>query len=252
MKRAQNNVHFLLVGSDERENETSRSDTMIYMVVRPDDKKIAYLSFPRDTLVAIEGYGEDKLNHSYAFGGLALLTATLKNNFHIPIDHTVKVNFKSFQKVIDTMGGITIDVEADMDVPWENINLKKGKQLLNGYNALAYVRWRSDGRGDLGRIERQQKFMHAVSEKFREMKPWTAAKVLWVVYQEVDTDMSFKDMVLLGTKLIGIGKDDIQHYKLTVQDTYINGISYVLFNEENVKAVVDEMNYGIGVQGEVE
>ena len=106
MKRAQNNVHFLLVGSDERENETSRSDTMIYMVVRPDDKKIAYLSFPRDTLVAIEGYGEDKLNHSYAFGGLELLTATLKNNFHIPIDHTVKVNFKSFQKVIDTMGGI--------------------------------------------------------------------------------------------------------------------------------------------------
>ena len=96
MKRAQNNVHFLLVGSDERENETSRSDTMIYMVVRPDDKKIAYLSFPRDTLVAIEGYGEDKLNHSYAFGGLELLTATLKNNFHIPIDHTVKVNFKSF------------------------------------------------------------------------------------------------------------------------------------------------------------
>ncbi len=84
------------------------------------------------------------------------------------------------------------------------------------------------------------------------MKPWTAAKVLWVIYQEVDTDMSFKDMVLLGTKLIGIGKDDIQHYKLTVQDTYINGISYVLFNEENVKAVVDEMNYGIGVQGEVE
>lgn len=252
MKRAQNNVHFLLVGSDERENETSRSDTMIYMVVRPDDKKIAYLSFPRDTLVAIEGYGEDKLNHSYAFGGLELLTATLKNNFHIPIDHTVKVNFKSFQKVIDTMGGITIDVEADMDVPWENIDLKKGKQLLNGYNALAYVRWRSDGRGDLGRIERQQKFMHAVSEKFREMKPWTAAKVLWVIYQEVDTDMSFKDMVLLGTKLIGIGKDDIQHYKLTVQDTYINGISYVLFNEENVKAVIDEMNYGIGVQGEVE
>ena len=245
IKRADQNVHFLLVGSDERENEPSRSDTMIYMVVRPVDKKIAYLSFPRDTLVSIKDYGEDKLNHSYAFGGLDLLKDTLIGNFHIEIDHTVQVNFKIFQKVIDTMGGISIDVESDMYVPWENIDLKKGKQLLNGYNALAYVRWRGDGLGDLGRIERQQKFMQAVSEKFQQLMPWDKAKLLWTITGEVKTDMPFKDIVLLGVKLLGMGKEDIKHYSLDVTPQTIAGISYVRYDSRNVINVLNEMYYGI-------
>lgn len=243
--RAEDNVHFLLVGSDEREDEVSRSDTMIYMVVRPKDKKIAYLSFPRDTLVAIEGYGEDKLNHSYAYGGINLLEDTLRSNFHTKIDHVVKVNFNSFKKVIDAMGGITIDVESDMSVPWEEIDLKKGKQVLNGHDALAYVRWRNDGRGDLGRIERQQKFIQAVTEKMQDMMPWEAARLLYTVQSEIETDFSFKDMLVLGARLIGIGKEDISHLFLEVDPVTIGGISYVRYDSENVKKVLEEAYYGM-------
>lgn len=243
--RAQSNVHFLLVGSDEREDEVSRSDTMIYMVVRPKDKKISYLSLPRDTLVSIEGYGEDKLNHSYAYGGLPLLESTIRSNFHTRIDHVVKVNFNSFKKVIDAMGGITIDVESDMSVPWEDIDLKKGKQVLNGHDALGYVRWRSDGLGDLGRIERQQKFMQAVTEKLEHMMPWEVIRVLYTVQSEIETDFSFRDMLVLGSRLVGIGKEDVSHLSLDVEPVMIGGISYVRYNPDNVKAVLDEAYYGM-------
>lgn len=245
LMRAEDNVHFLLVGSDEREGEVSRSDTMIYMVVRPKDKKIAYLSFPRDTLVSIEGYGEDKLNHAYAYGGLPLLESTIRSNFHAKIDYTIKVDFNSFKKVIDAMGGITLDVESDMSVPWEEIDLKKGKQVLNGHDALGYVRWRSDGLGDLGRIERQQKFMQAVTEKLQHMMPWTAVRVLHTIQSEIETDFSFKEMLLLGGRLVGIGKDDISHLSFAVEPITIGGISYVRYNADNVRQVLEEADYGM-------
>lgn len=245
ISRAQSNVHFLLVGTDEREGEVSRSDTLIYMVVRPKDKKIAYLSLPRDTLVSIDGHGEDKLNHSFAYGGLPLLENTIRSNFHTRIDHVVKVNFNSFKKVIDAMGGITIDVESDMSVPWEDIDLKKGKQVLNGHDALGYVRWRSDGLGDLGRIERQQKFMQAVTEKFEHMMPWDAARVLYTIQSEIETDFGFKDMLILGSRLIGMGKEDVSHLSLDVEPVMIGGVSYVRYNSDNVKAVLDEAYYGM-------
>lgn len=173
-ERAMNNVSFLLVGSDERGDEAARSDTMIYTVLRPTDQKIGYLSLPRDTLVEIPGYGQDKLNHAHAFGGMNLLIQTVENNFHAPVDHTIRVNFETFKDVIDAMGGITLDVEQDMYLPEENIDLKAGTQHLNGYDALAYVRWRGDGLGDLGRIQRQQKFMQAITQKAQRMMPWQA------------------------------------------------------------------------------
>ena len=198
MEREKSNVYLLLAGTDQRADEASRSDTIMYAALRPVDRKIEMVSIPRDSLVEIPGVGEDKINASLAYGGVELLQETVENLVDNPVDHTVLINFESFADIIDAMGGIRINVEEDMYLPEEGIDLKAGEQKLNGHDALAFVRWRGDGTGDIGRMERQSQFMQALSEKIRHLTPWRAVMTLWTVQREIDTDMSILDILKLG------------------------------------------------------
>lgn len=243
--REAKNVYILFAGTDARENEPARSDTMIFAAFRPSDRKIDMVSIPRDTLVSIPGEGEDKINAAHAYGGNELMDQTVENFLDNRVDHTVVVDFKSFPKVIDAMGGIDMDVEARMYLPEENIDLQKGQQHLNGEQALAYVRWRGDGNGDLGRITRQKKFMDAVIAKMRHLTPWRAVRVARALSQDVDTDMNFKEMLALGYQFIGMRSDALEFRQFEAEPTYINGVSYVLIEKESVKETMDLLRYGV-------
>lgn len=244
-EREKHNIYLLLAGTDQRADEISRSDTIIYMVLRPSDRKIEMVSLPRDSLVEIPGVGQDKINASLAYGNMPLLKETVENLLDSPVDHTVLINFESFAKIIDAMGGITIDVPEKMYLPEEGIDLEAGEQKLKGSDALAFVRWRGDGTGDIGRMERQSQFLQAVADKARHLMPWQVARVAWVVTHEIDTDLGLFDLMRFGWNFIGMDSGALERQAFELNPTYINGISYVLLDDYNIFEVVQTMKYGM-------
>lgn len=249
MERERSNVYLLLAGTDQRADEASRSDTIIYAALRPVDRKIEMVSIPRDSLVEIPGYGEDKINAAMAYGGTELLQQTVENLVNNRVDHTVLINFESFADIIDAMGGIRINVEEDMYLPEEGIDLKAGEQKLNGHDALAFVRWRGDGTGDIGRMERQSQFMQALSEKIRHLTPWRAVMTLWTVQREIETDLSLLDILKLGWDFIGMDSDALEYQHFLYETPYINGISYVILDDQSVNEAIQLMKYGTIIEG---
>lgn len=246
LDRASRNTAFLLVGDDERAaGEQARSDTMLYMVLRPVDKKIGLLSFPRDSLVNIPGYGEDKLNAAFAYGGMDLLTKTVTDLTDAPIDHTCLINFSGFEKMVDAIGGVTIDVPQKMYKPEEGIDLEPGKQRLKGHDALAFVRWRDDGLGDIGRMERQKEFISAFTKECRFLWPWQVARLGWAVHTAVETDLSPLESLKLVVDMAGMGKEAVEVDHLTLDPEYINGISYVLLDPGDVHRTIQRISYGV-------
>lgn len=246
LDRASRNTAFLLVGDDERAaGEQARSDTMLYMVLRPVDKKIGLLSFPRDSLVNIPGYGEDKLNAAFAYGGMDLLTKTVTDLTDAPIDHTCLINFSGFEKMVDAIGGVTIDVPQKMYKPEEGIDLEPGKQKLNGHDALAFVRWRDDGLGDIGRMERQKEFISAFAKECRFLWPWQVARLGWAIHTTVETDLSPLESLKLVVDMAGMGKEAVEVDHLTLDPEYINGISYVLLDPGDVHRTIQRISYGV-------
>ena len=244
-EREKSNVYILLAGTDQRADETSRSDTIIYAAVRPVDRKVEMVSIPRDTLVSIPEVGEAKMNSALAYGGMDLLAETVSGLVDNPVDHTVLVNFQSFAKIIDAMGGIKMDVPEKMYLPEENIDLEAGEQTLNGEDALAFVRWRGDGLGDIGRMERQSQFMQAVMDKMRHLPPWRWATTLWAVSHEIETDLSTMDLLSLAWHFIGMDKGALEYQSFELNPTYIDGVSYVLLDDYNINEVLQNMKYGM-------
>ena len=249
MERERSNVYLLLAGTDQRADEASRSDTIIYATLRPVDRKIEMVSIPRDSLVEIPGYGEDKINAAMAYGGTELLQQTVENLVNNRVDHTVLINFESFADIIDAMGGIRINVEEDMYLPEEGIDLKAGEQKLDGHDALAFVRWRGDGTGDIGRMERQSEFMQALSEKVRHLTPWRAVMTLWTVQREIETDLSLLDILKLGWDFIGMDSDALEYQHFLYDTPYINGISYVILDDQSDDETIQLMKYGTIIDG---
>lgn len=172
--------NYLLVGSDSRAGLTEeqrkkyatgnaagrRTDSIILVHVPAGGGKPALISLPRDSYVPIPGHGSNKINAAFAFGGPNLLVQTVEQVTDLHIDGYVEIGFAGFASVVDSVGGVNICVPFRMNDKKAGINLKKGCQVLDGANALGYVRARySDPRGDIGRAERQRQFLAAIMKK---------------------------------------------------------------------------------------
>jgi LCP family protein required for cell wall assembly len=170
---------YLLVGSDSREGLSAaerhklatgnalgrRTDTIMLLHV-PESGPTALISLPRDSYVPIPGYGKNKINAAFAFGGPKLLTQTVENVTGLRIDDYVEIGFGGFVSIIDSVGGIDMCLPKAINDKKAGINLPKGCQELDGPNALGYVRARySDPLGDLGRVQRQREMIGAVAGK---------------------------------------------------------------------------------------
>jgi LCP family protein required for cell wall assembly len=240
-----NNINILVLGCDEREGDSAaRSDVIMLATIRPDAKQVSVFSIPRDTRVEIAGHGEDKINHAMAYGGIPLIQDTVENLLNIQIDHYVKVNFDGFINVIDALGGVNIDVPCRMYKPLEAIDLQAGYQTLDGSEALAFVRWRGDGTGDYGRIERQQQFLAAVTEKVKSMSLKQALDVVSAVMDSITTDMSVKQMTSYGINLLGINSESVKTYSFIGESVYIKGVNYVEPDMDAINDIVDKMQHG--------
>lgn len=239
------NINVLVLGCDEREGESvARADVIIVATLRPEAKEVSMFSLPRDTRVAIEGHGHDKINHAMSYGGIPLVQSSVENLLGIEIDHYVKVNFDGFINVIDALGGVNVEVPTRMYKPLEAIDLLPGYQTLDGADALAFVRWRGDGTGDYGRIERQQQFIAALSEKLKGMRLSQALDVASAVMDSIETDMSVKQMTSYGMNVLGMESINIKTYSFVGNELWLNGVNYVEPDMTAIADIVNKMQHG--------
>ncbi|MCS0790787.1 LytR family transcriptional regulator [Cytobacillus firmus] len=227
----------LLLGVDEREGDRGRSDTMIVMTVNPNKESVQMVSIPRDTRTEIIGKGfEDKINHAYAFGGVAMSMDTVENFLDIPIDYYIQINMEGFKDIVDAVGGVT--VENDMDLTFKNYHFPEGTLTLDGDNALIYSRIRKeDPRGDFGRQKRQREVIQAVINKGASFSSLTKFDdVFGALGNNVKTNLTFDEMISIQ-KNYASARKDISQSQVKGSGTKIDGIYYFLVPNEELSAL---------------
>lgn len=241
-------VNILLLGIDARPGETNtRTDTMILACVDPKLQKVALISIPRDSRVEIPGSGDNKINSANVVGGPKAACRAVEKLLDTKVDYYVLTNFNGFSKMVDILGGVTIDVEKDMKYLAEGINLKKGVQHLNGKDALAYVRYRGDALGDIARTERQQKFLKAFAEELFKTK--TIVKIpalLPEIKKNVETNMGTKTMLELTKLALKFSPDDLVAQTLPgyFYDDPNTGASYWIVDKNKSKELIANLMDG--------
>ena len=231
----QNKINIMVLGVDERGDDVGRSDTLFVVTVDTNTKEVAMLSIPRDTRVKIPGKGWDKINHAYAFGGHKLTQQAVEGLLGIKIDHHIMINIAGFKKIIDAIGGVTIDVEKRMyyNDPYDDngglvINLRAGVQRMDGDTAIQYVRYR-DEEGDIGRVERQQKFLKAVLKEVAS--PGVITKIPAIIKEinsVIKSDMSTSEMLNLAKIINDASKNGLKTDMVPGKPGYIDDVSYWL------------------------
>jgi LCP family protein required for cell wall assembly len=260
-------TNYLIVGSDSRENVTEegdagfngsevpggqRSDTIL--VLHLEGGKAKMLSIPRDLYVPIAGTdGSQKINAAYN-GGPTRLIDTVTENFEIPIDRYMEVDFVSFAGLVDGLGGITIDFPFPaQDTESGLFVMETGPVELDGDQALAYVRsrhyqelkdgeWVEDPRADLGRIERQQKFLTVVFGKLSDTRnPFALARAASGMAGglRIDDEMTFTDALKLGWGMRGITPEALP--PLPVDNDRNESGAVLILRDDEAQPILDEV-----------
>lgn len=229
-------VNIMLIGQDRRPGEgRQRSDVMILCTVNKKTKELTMTSFMRDLYVQIPGYGGDKMNAAYAYGGMKLLDKTMRENFGIQVDGQVEVDFNGFKDVIDLMGGVDVYLgrtEANYMIA-HGYDVFNGTNRLYGDAALFYARNRSIGNGDFTRTERQRKVLNALFEKCRGMSLSQLQKLMEKVLPMITTDMTNREILDYLTDLVPMLVDmQVNTNRIpadgTFSDRYVTGVGSVL------------------------
>lgn len=239
--------YVMLLGVDRRADDVGRSDTLMVAAVDLTQSTAALLSIPRDTRVDIKGHGFDKINHAYAFGGHELTQRTVEELLDVKMDHYIIVDTKSFERIIDAIDGVDINVEKRMfyEDPWDDdgglvIDLYPGEQHLDGRRAIQYVRYR-DGEGDIGRIGRQQKFMQAVLTKIisPEILPHLP-KLIQEASSMLETDMSVPQMLEFANLMKDVHDSGLAAQMVPGQPAFLDEVSYWIPDITDVRALLPE------------
>lgn len=240
-------INILLIGQDRREGEArARSDSMILCTINTKEKTLTMTSFMRDMYIQIPGYKDNRINASYAFGGMPLLNATLEKNFGVVVDGNVEVDFNGFIDVIDLLGGVDMELtkaEAraiNKNTWWglskEDWNLTEGMNHLTGAQALAYSRVRSvGGDGDFGRTNRQRKVLGALLDKAKKLNVIELDNLLVEILPLLTTDLSNAEILNYASILIPMLPElEIKTMRIPVDGSYqmtmIRGMSVLVPN----------------------
>ncbi|MDZ4177865.1 MAG: LCP family protein [Coriobacteriia bacterium] len=210
----------LLLGSDQRPSETdARADTIIVARIDTEADKVWLLSIPRDTRAEIPGYGVGKINAATFHGGPSLMVETVRDLTGIPINHYMSLDFTGFQHVVDSVGGVWIDVDVEIDdikAASHSAGLRAnyiapGRQLLDGEHALTFVRSRDFPDADFTRMKHQQAFFKALADQM--VKAGNVVKVPTIIRgmaEYMSTDMSVGDMIDAADALRNVGGANIE------------------------------------------
>lgn len=256
VKPVSDNVSILFIGVDNSEvrdqgERNTRTDALMVATLNNKDKSVKLLSIPRDSYVYIPEAGyEDKITHAYGHGGTRVTIETVEELLEIPIDYYVKMDFNAFIDVVDSLGGITVDVPFDRLEKDENdrktIQLTEGLQTLDGRHALALARTRYVD-NDIERGKRQQMILEAVIDKATSASSFTKyGDVIDAVGGNMKTDMTFDEMTSFFNYLKG-GKPQIDSLSLTGDDDMSTGTYYWILDEEDLEETRDILKAHLGL-----
>ncbi|MEJ5252846.1 MAG: LCP family protein [Chthonomonadetes bacterium] len=236
-------VRILALGVDQASGNT---DTIIVATVDFKNRAVYALSIPRDTRVDIPGHGTFKINAAYAWGGLNTAKQVTENLLGITIDRVVLVRLEGFRRIVDLLGGVEVDIEKDMHYVDRKqrlyIHLKKGYRLLDGEKAMQYVRFRHDPLGDLGRIQRQQKFLKALAAKmFQWQEIDKLPELTRQIMEQIETDMTTREVLHLARFGKDLPPERIFSGVLPGAPQNIDGISYYIPDEMRAAHALDEL-----------
>ena len=243
--------NILLLGVDSNGEGTdkwngTRTDTIILMNIDPKSHSINAISIPRDSKVYIEGHGADKINSAHAFGGIRLCKKTIEDTLGVRVDKYIMVHDDAVKDIVDALGGVPIYVEKRMNYDDYSgklhIHLDKGVQVLNGTQAVGYLRFRHDGLGDIGRTQRQQWFLKGILDKIKS--PQALAKLpelLNVTREDVKTDMSVYELSQFANAARGFNEGNVQIATLPGAPNQHGYISYWILDPEMVQETVDRL-----------
>lgn len=251
-KKDQGVLNLLLIGRDSWENDTvSRADSILLCSFRKDSKTLTLTSFLRDLYLPIPGRGSDRINAAYAYGGAPLLRKTLTENFQIPLDGCIEVDFSQFARIVDTLGGVTLQLrqdEAEVINRETGSNLTEGLQQLNGTETLVYSRIRKlDSDGDFSRTDRQRKVVSAIVDAYRSAGLATLIKLLKQVMPMISTDMSESRLLLLALEIFPNLPDlSLASQSIPAPGTYtdktINGMAVLVPDLEASRALLRKIS----------
>ncbi len=222
------------------------SDVMLLIRFDPKSNRVNMLSIPRDTRTEIEGYGLRKINSANRLGGAYLSAKSVQNLLgNIEINGYIRINVLGVGKLIDALGGVTVNVPKDLKYQDDSqhlyINLKAGEQHLDGDKALQLLRFRNDRRGDIGRIERQQLLMQALIKQ--ALNPATLARspiILGTIKENIDTNLTLDSLLTLVNFGVRTNRSDIE--MLTLPGEVSNGrefdASYWLPDEQQIDEIM--------------
>ena len=243
-------INIALFGVDAVDGDVGRSDSIMIATIDTVHKKLKLTSIMRDSYVAIDGHGNDKLNHAYAFGGPQLAIKTLNENFDLNIENFASVNFETLPKIIDELGGIELEIDED-ELEYVNgytahlnsINGTNepalesvGLQHVSGTQALAYCRIRYTSGGDYKRTERHREVLTEIFKKIETMPVNSYPSLLSEILPMVNTSLGYSDILELGTEVLKLGYSNLQLERFPLDDycegKMISGIYYLTFDKE--------------------
>lgn len=229
----------LVLGVDERLDDQGRSDSIMVLTVNPNQASTKILSIPRDTKTEIIGKGfQDKINHSFAFGGVNMSVHTIENFLDIPIDYYVKINMDGFKDIVDAVGGVTVN--NDIDFTQGDFHFTKGELTLNGEKALAYSRMRyDDPRGDFGRQQRQRQIILAILNKGANINTLTNYnQILEVIGKNITTNLTLDEIINIQANYKE-AVQNIEQIQISGYGEMINNIYYQII-PDNEKTQVQK------------
>ncbi|WP_223590238.1 LCP family protein [Neobacillus bataviensis] len=217
-------INVLLLGSDSRGEEHSRTDSIMIAHYDQDTHQSKLISIMRDTYVNIPGHGKQKINAAFAYGGPELLRQTIKENFDIDVNYYAIVDFEGFSKIADIIApdGIEVDVPHEMTYGI-GTTINPGKQTLHGDKLLGYVRFRHDKLSDFGRVQRQQEVISKLKDQTLSIGSIIKLpKILGVIGPYVDTNLDTPTLFSLGKDLLTNQSNDLKTMRIPVDGSYTN------------------------------
>ncbi|MBK8293265.1 MAG: LCP family protein [Solirubrobacterales bacterium] len=245
-----------ILGSDVRSGggapsgDSGRSDTTLLLRLDPDSGQIAMLSIPRDLKVEIPGYGTDKFNAAFSYGGPQLTLQTIKSVTGLDINHVINIDFQGFADIVDAIHCVFIDVDQHYynsnegvapSEQYAEIDIEAGYQFLCGTDALEFARYRH-GDSDLARAARQQDLVGEVRNRLSFNEVLSQRKDLINAFADnTKSDIEGGNQILELLKLLFDSRDSsVVEVKFPATDTLDNGISYVEATPKEIGAAVDK------------
>jgi len=223
MPTSPNVTNVLLLGLDENKNgNRGRTDTIMIASMNRDQGELKLTSLMRDLYLPIPGQRDNRINAAYVFGGTSLIMQTINENFDLDLEEYVIIDLQSFERIVDSIGGISIDISPEeFRVLQANLQIEGyGVQTLNGRQALAYARIRNLGRGDFDRVDRQQIVITKVFERLSTISFLRLPGILSTILPYLNTNLSALEIVSLGTSILALENKEIQRFRLPVENTY--------------------------------